>query len=218
MKKTLCAILALLFVTLSLSSCVKGNKFVSEGSAFVDKKTDVSYDFAPLCYEPIAIGDKVYGSDGDIEFYEIEGQDPTKWLGDADGGVFYAKGVTLPTVDKMNVARLELCSVKNQLLVAKRITDAEIISAIIDGYLFADEIIYPNKTASVSYKLRFADTSIGVYYCIDFIRYAEDFIIKTDGTETNLGKDFLYNRSEDRFVKAPKTLVAEINALLGEGA
>ena len=215
MKRTLSIILVLTFLALSLSSCAKGNKFTTNGASFVDKKTDVTYDFAPQCYEPIAIGEKVYGSDGDIEFYEIVGQDPQKWLGDADGGVFYAKGVTLPTIDKMNVARLELCTVKKQTLVAKRITDAETISAMINGYLSQKEIVYPNKTAAVSYKLRFADTDIGVYYCIDFLRYEEDLISKIDGVETNLGKDFLYNRAEDRFVKAPDALITEINSLLG---
>ena len=215
MKRTLSIILILVLLTLSLVSCARGNKFTSSGAAFVDKKTKVTYDFAPSCYEPIAIGEKVYGTDGDIDFYEISGPDPEKWLGDADGGVFYAKGITLPTVAEMNVARLELCTVKNQVVVAKRITDTEVVSAIIDGYLSESKILYPNKTASVSYKLRFADTSIGVYYCVDFVRYAEDYVLKIDGVETSLGKDFLYNRAEDRFVKAPKALVSEINALLG---
>ena len=215
MKRFLGIILALTFIILTLTSCARGNKFVSDGPAFVDKKTNVTYDFAPLCYEPIAIGEKVYGSDGDIEFYEIVGQDPEKWLGDADGGVFYAKGITLPTIDKMSVSRLELCTVKNQVLVSKRITDSETISAIIEDYLSQKEIAYPNKTSSLSYQLRFADTTIGVYYCIDFVRYSEDFVSRVDGVEINLGKDFLYNRAEDRFVKAPETLVAEINALIG---
>lgn len=218
MKRTISLILALVFALLPLTACAKGNKFVSDGAAFVDKKTDVTYDFAPLCYEPIAIGETVYGSDGDIEFYEISGQDPTRWLCDADGGVFYAKGVTLPSVDKMNVARLELCTVKNQTLVAKSITDSETVCAIINGYLSESEIIYPNKTPSVSYKLRFADTDIGIYYCIDFVRYGEDFVLNVDGTNTNLGRDFLYNRAEDRFVKAPAALVEEINALVGTGS
>jgi hypothetical protein len=218
MKRTLSIILILVLLSLSLVSCAKGNKFTSSGAAFVDKKTKVTYDFAPSCYEPIAIGEKIYGTDGDIDFYEISGQDPEKWLGDADGGVFYAKGITLPTVDKMNVARLELCTVKNQVVVAKRITDTEVISAIIDGYLSESKILYPNKTASVSYKLRFADTTIGVYYCVDFVRYAEDYVLTIDGVETNLGKDFLYNRAEDRFIKAPEALVSEINALLGVGS
>jgi hypothetical protein len=108
--------------------------------------------------------------------------------------------------------------VKNQVVVAKRITDTEVISAIIDGYLSESKILYPNKTASVSYKLRFADTTIGVYYCVDFVRYSEDYVLTIDGVETNLGRDFLYNRAEDRFIKAPEALVSEINALLGVGS
>ena len=79
MKRTISLILALVFALLPLTACAKGNKFVSDGAAFVDKKTDVTYDFAPLCYEPIAIGETVYGSDGDIEFYEISGQDEKVW-------------------------------------------------------------------------------------------------------------------------------------------
>jgi hypothetical protein len=215
MKKFLALFLALTLAVLTLASCQKGNKFTSDGISFVDKKTDVSYDFAPLCYEPIAIGEEVYGSDGDIEFHEIVGKDPTKWLCDADGGVFYAKGTTLPTVDKMNISRLELCTAKDQILVAKKITDTDKISQIVGGYLTEAEIVYPNKAASLSYKLRFADTDIGVFYCIDFIRYEEDLIVIRNGEEISLGNSFLYNRSEDRFVKAPEALIAEVNALAG---
>ena len=81
MKKYLAVITVALAALLLLSSCGRGNKFVADGVTFVDKKTNITYNFAPFCYEPIIMGEEVYGSDGDLYFYEIMGQDPKQWLG-----------------------------------------------------------------------------------------------------------------------------------------
>ena len=216
MKKSLHLICLALAALILFSSCARGNKFAAEGLGFVDKKTNITYNFAPLCYEPIILGDKIYGSDGDIDFYEIMGQDPQMWLGDADGGVFYAQGITLPTLDKMNVTRIEICTVGSALLVRDRITEPDQISAIITEYMSEEKLIYPNTAANASYKLRFADSSLDIYYCLEFFRYSGGYITTKDGKEINHGTDFLYNRSEDRFVKAPLALSEYINALIGD--
>ena len=38
------------------------------------------------------------------------------------------------------------------------------------------------------------------------MRYEDGYRVYVDGYEENLGTDFIYNRSEDRFVKAPAIL------------
>ena len=215
MKRTFGLISLLLVLLLALTSCAGGNKFEADGLGFVDKKTDVNYNFAPLCYEPMALEEKIYGTDGDLEFYKIVGQDPLKWLGEADGGVFYAEGITLPTLDKMTVSRVELCTDGNQTFVRDRITDSVDISELIAEYMAGESIYYPNNSPSLSYKLRFADDTIGVYYCVDFVRYAEDYVVTVSGEEINYGTDFLYNRSEKKFIVAPETLSERVDALAG---
>lgn len=217
MKKLSSIIALLLALVLLLASCGKGNKFEAEGTGFVDKKTKVTYKFAPLCYEPISLEEEIYGSDGELEFHEITGRDPRKWLGEASGGVFYSDDITLPTLDRMAITRVEICAAGNQIFVRDTITDFAEISELIGEYMNAEAISNPNNSALVFYKLRFADHTIGVYYCVEFLRFSADYVVTSGGVEKNYGKDFLYNRSEDRFVKAPEFLSERIDALLGVG-
>lgn len=202
MKKII-AIALVIAALLSLSACGRGNKFTADGIAFVDKKTDVKYNFAPFCYEPIVLVEEVYGSDGDIDFYPIIGQDPLKWLGTKDGGVFYAEGETLPKLDEMLVSRIEICTDTDSLLIRNKISESDKIDWIISDYLAAESHPYPNVTPDVYYKLRFVDQSRGIYYCLDYMRFHEGYRVYADGYETVIGTDFIYNRSEDRFVRAP---------------
>lgn len=215
-RGALCLLLCL--CSLTLCSCSGVNKFKTSGVSFVDKKTDVTYDYAPFCYEPIGVEEEVYGSNGEIEFHKIKGQDPLVWLADSEGTVFYSSKISLPSLDKMEISRIELCINDSQLFVRDTVEDTDETQAVIDGYLGAESIYYPNKTAKYSYKLRFADTTRGIFYCVDFIRYSEDYTLSFDSGEVNYGTDFLYNRSEDRFVKAPALITERINALVGEPA
>lgn len=214
-ERLLCLSLAILLLALSLVSCSKGNKFKADGLGYVDKKTKVVYALAPLCYEPIALEEDIYGTDGELEFYKIKGQDPLERVGEADGGVFYSEDLTIPYIDKMNVSRLEICTNAQQIYIRDTVTDSSEISELINAYVSAEGIYYPNYAASRSYKLRFADSSLGIFYCLEFIRYEKDYVYTKNGEEINYGTDFLYNRYEEKFVPAPEALSSRIDAIIG---
>ena len=215
MKRSISLILVIVALATLITSCSKGNKFVADGLGYVDKETEVSYSFAPFCYEPIELGEKIYGSDGELEFYEIVGQDPKLWLGEKDGGVFYAEGVTLPTIDKMNISELQFCTTGEQIFVRERINSELFISDVISEYLSAQPLYYLNSEAELTYKLRFVDQTLGIYYCLEFLRYDGEYTLETSSGEINYGKDFIYNRSEDRFIKAPAAISERIDSILG---
>lgn len=198
-KIRLFGIIALLLVcSLLLSSCSK--KFVSDGADYKDKKTNVTYAYAPFCYEAIAISDEEYAKTGNSVFYAIEGQDPLKWLCESSGTVFYSKSLTLPTLDKMNISYIDICAETASVTVKSTITDGGDIAAIISSYVSEAPLTYFGDVASSSYKIRFADTSLGLYYSVSFFAYSD-------------GSAYLFNRSENRFVKAPAELLNYINAL-----
>ncbi|MBE6597445.1 MAG: hypothetical protein E7641_07225 [Ruminococcaceae bacterium] len=188
-----------------LCSCGKGNKFSFNKNGLVDKKTDVTYIDAPDCYSPIAVSEEVYGHLDDYRFYEIIGISPSRFVAEADGTVFYASNISLPDIDELQVSYMDICTETTTLKVNKTVEAGEDIKAIIGGYLSEENIYYPNLTPETMYEIRFADTSLGLYYTLTFIRYASDY-----GEQ---GRDFLYNRSANRFVKAPDVLVRYIDEL-----
>ena len=206
----------LLCLALSLfASCAKGNKLVPDGTLYKDKKTDVSYVYAPLCYEAIAIGEEIYASSKEDTFYTIVGQDPLKWICEESGTVFHAKDIPVPALDEMAISHIEICSESlTATTVKSKIEVAEEISSVISGYLTTEPLYYPTDVAQRTYKIRFADTSLGIYYSLTFLRYSDDYTeTLDDGTVKNYGKDFLYNRYEDRFVPAPKLLSDYVDAI-----
>ena len=191
--------IALLLVSsLLLSSCSK--KLVSSGADYKDKKTDVVYEYAPFCYEAIAVSEEEYAKSGNNVFYAIEGQDPLKWLCEASGTVFYSKDVKLPALDKMNISYIDICTETSSVIVRTTISDADDIKEIINSYLSEEPLTYSGDVASTVYKIRFADTSLGLYYSVSFLAYSD-------------GSAYLFNRSENRFVKAPAELLDYVNEL-----
>lgn len=186
-------------------SCAKGNKFVSEGADFKDKKTKVSYAYAPACYEPIERGEEIYGQTKTVTFYEIKGQDPLKLICEENGTVFYAENNPLPTLDKMNISYIDICTETSSVSVKKKIEASEDISSVIENYTLAENLYYGATPPALTYKIRFADTTLGIYYSVVFIRYSENYL--------DCGKDFIYNRFEGKFSPAPETLVNYINEL-----
>ena len=198
-KFHLLAIVALLCaLSLLLGSCSK--KFVSDGPDYKDRKTKVTYEYAPFCYEAIEVSEEEYAKSGYDIFYEIVGQDPLEWLCESSGTVFYSKKLTLPTLKEMNISYIEICSEASSITVKATINNADDIAAIISSYSSETPLSYSADVASTSYKIRFADTSLGLYYSVSFFAYSD-------------GGAYLYNRSEDRFVKAPAELISYINEL-----
>lgn len=198
-----------------LCSCGKGNKFLYQGEVFKDKKTDVVYRYALACYEPISTEEEVYGSTDTTSFYALSGKDPLKWLCEESGTIFYAEDVTLPYIDEMDISYADICAETTSTITRQKIVDGGDLEAIINGYVEADGIYYLGKTPESTFKIRFADTSLGIYYSLTFIRYADDYTVYgEDSSETNYGKDFLYNRFEDKFVPAPAELVKYVDELV----
>lgn len=216
MLRGLLALLLCAATLISFVGCSKGSGFAFDGSKLVDKKNKVSYEYAPLSYEPMAVSETPYGEGEDVSLYAIEGKDPLKWLTDGDGTVFHASTVKLPGLDEMNISYVEICTEgKESVKVEATVTDAADIAASVGSYSEAQSIYYSGEDFAKSYKIRFADTELGLYYSVLFIRYENDYVtFSADGTEVNHGRDFLFDRYDDKkFVPAPAELVKYIDGL-----
>ena len=204
-KKLIRILLLICAVSIILCSCAKGNKFKFSDEGLVDKKTDVVYLDAPDCYSPIAVSDKVYGHSGEYRFYEIIGVSPERFVAEASGIVLYSSDINLPEIDDMHIMYMDICTETTDVKVNKTVEDKAAINEIVESYLTETPIYYLNLEPSLMYEIRFADTSIGIYYTLTYLRY--------DSGYAEYGTDFIYNRSAQRFVKAPDVLVDIINGL-----
>ena len=212
MKKTRYIIIAVAFIcalSAVLSSCSKGNKFEIDGNKYVDKKTNISYIDAPASYSPIGIEDKVYGTFKELSLYAITGADPQKWLCEKQGTVFYADGVSLPTLVQMNVSAVDIMLEDVSLVT---VTDKAQISLFSAAYASASansyaKPLWSDDSIEINWRIRFKDESIGLYYTVAYIELKEDYVIESaDGSEKNLGKKFFFNRYEGVFAPAGDVL------------
>ena len=212
--KKFTAVSALIFaVTLMLTACSNTNKFrLNDDGQYVDKKNNIAYIDAPACYEPIAMGEELYGEIGSAQIYEIVGADPERWLCESTGSVFYASDVTLPALDEMDISYVGVTMEDVELV---RLTDDAVVSALICAYSDGAEIRKPTYTDSmldVSWRLKFADEGLGIYYVLNYIELTEDYTVTNDdGTQTNYGRKFIFNRFEDKCVVAGDALAAYVD-------
>lgn len=190
-KKYIAAFLCAL--ALLLCSCSGANKFEMKDGSYVDKTSGISYIDALACYEPIKIGDTLYGRLGDVELYEIEGAEPKSWLCEKTGTVFYAEGVKLPTLDEMNISYAELYTDAESV---ERITDSTLISALVAIYTEGESVERPIAASASDYEinwsLKLADEELGLYYAVSYWRID--------------GQTYIFNRFENKCVLAENVL------------
>ncbi len=198
MKKRYITAAILLVLAMLLCGCSKGNKFEASGGKYIDKKSGVVYNAAPACYEPITVGEELYGTLGKVELFKIEGAAPERLLCEANGTVFYSDDTELPSLGKMNIAYAEVM-LEDTVLV--KITDSDIISSIAAVYEGGEDVGRPYVATAeeylINWRIRFADEELGIYYILSYVEVAEAHIAEgDDGSEINAGTKFIFNRFE----------------------
>ncbi len=209
-KIGICAVAALLCIcSVLLSSCAKGYRFgADEQGRTVNKKTGTAYNVAPACYQPIAVTEELYGSGDENTYYALAGVDPAQWLYGELGVLLYADGVTLPTLEQMNIGEIEMK--ENDITLSDRIMDASVIGEIISQYTSGENLTYLGGQAAVNIVLRLLDRERGICYEINYLVYEpEDETENGVGGEQGVTKNaFFYCRSEKRFVAVSESLRA----------
>ena len=168
-------------------------------NAYVDGRTGIAYHDAPGCYEPVAIGKEYaqlkYGRKTSVVFYEMGEMDPAKWLCEEGKTVFYADGVTLPTLTEMAPEQVHLCIEQASTMVLSTITDAEDIAALIEVWQTGEEVTYTGLEPSVNLRVKFeSPTYPGLYYSLIYLEYSD-------------GSKVLYDRYAARCVNAGDVLL-----------
>lgn len=210
-KKRIFALLFAAFMLMSVASCSeKVGVLASDGDGgYKDSKTEISYRGAPSCYEAKGyLSEEIIAENDGVAFYALDGAPSTEWLWSPDFGMLlYSRNVTLPTLAELAPSEMYVCLEEDaKMKTAFEVFDQAKIDAILAAYENGEEVDYRGTKANYSFHLRFSSEEYPwLLYNLLYVQYAEDYIVyglDENGMEiaTNYGKDFIYNRSEKRFV------------------
>ena len=204
MKKNLIRIAALLLsalmLTSSLSSCrLHKVSFDAEHNQYVDGRTSIRYTDAPGCYEPVAIGKEYakiyYNRKASVTLHEMGDMDPAQWLCEEGKTVFYAEGVTLPTLNEMAPEKVHLCIEEAVTMVVTTVTDTADIAALIDVWQNGEEVTYTGLEPTLNLRIKFESSAYpGLYYSLIYLEYGD-------------GSKVLYDRYAARCIDAGDVLL-----------
>ena len=196
-SRILAAVFSVLFLLVSCSS--SPIRLTYEDGRLVHSGKKLSYQAAPLNYEPVAIGEEyaVYGK-ANFPLYEIVGLDPKEWLTEANTGstttVFYGSSVTLPTLREMDPDEVFVCVNGAITYALSTVRDKEAIDAMIGLFENGEQADWPLTDSVRIYELKFhsAENWPYIYYNLTFGEFPE-------------GK-FLYDRQTKRCVEIGEIL------------
>ena len=188
MKRTLMPLCALLLgCAMLLGGCSNLETLQFKDDQYVDKKNDIIYLPAPLCYEAVSVKKEGYArikQNGreDETLYEISGVDPTKMLANELYEVFYASDVTLPALWDMQTTEIYICETQDITAQLFSITDAADIEALIsiyrDGSSFSHTRV-PKETSDEHLYLKFLSrTHPSLYFCLEYLEFEEEFCLE----------------------------------------
>lgn len=198
MKKIICALLCAVFM---LSSCSGGVKLTDSKGAYAEAKNGIKYNYASVCYEPVALGEE-YGelSVGDMfkyKVYTVPDMNAEQWLATEENNILYAQGVSLPTLTQMNANTIRIFTMEKSGIEVCRMGDKTVVAAVAKAFEEGERIEYSAMPAVEKYKVKFyGDTLKGVCYALTYLEYSEDII---EG-DVNYGRYFLYDAFDRIFV------------------
>lgn len=184
----------ILITTLVLNSLLGTRKLkLVSGGGFYDKRDNITYHMAPLCYQPVTIIKKdVFAKYNDTSFYAIEGVSTDKMITTAEDGfyeIYYNKAYPLPSLFEMNVSGAIICDV-GTAVIPVGMTEPESAKTLVD--MLKNESLYCDYPTDAKFEtenyLYFTSTDHPhMYYYVHYIK-------TTDGAR------YIYDSAYERCV------------------
>lgn len=186
-SKQICLLALFLCATMLLGACSRLNTLDFKDEEYIDKKNNVTYLQASLCYEAARIVDnggvariKHRGMD-EIVLYQIDGIDTKSMLANDQYEIFYAKGTTLPKLWEMGVNEIHICQTQSITVELASITEAGDVAALIAAYQTGAAFPVSNiskELADARYYLKFASpTYPSLYYSLEYLEFSEEICV-----------------------------------------
>ena len=187
-------LVAIIMLSVFLSSYLGVVHLRSEdgGITLVDKRKDVKYLLAPMCYEPVAFLTDVYAKYGDTEYFAVRDADPSEYLCTTEMNIFdlyYAEGITLPDLARFKPNYTRVCRVEEVAIMMHSI-NKEDTEAIVKHFMISETVDSALiGSIETSYSLKFmSDDYKFMYYVIIYYK-------------TKTGERYLYDRTTGRCVE-----------------
>ncbi len=194
-------LLLLTSVLLTMSGCA--HTVTEKGGAYVDAATGISYTYAGFDWMPMDVGDRyatIKTGSTTYPLYTVKELSPEKWLCTEDGDLFYASGVTMPTLETFGADGLLLCRQKSKDTLVSNVDDAETVAAIVDRFLTGPAIFEPAADPIDRLELYLTSSeNAGIRYHLILLFYEEPVAFTEDGFDyvTNV---LMYSRALNRYV------------------
>ena len=190
----------LLLALLMLAGC--SSRFTLSETGYTDTETDLHYLALPSSFEAAGGGsevgtyeDETYGRT--VTFRVIPDADPTKFLTDADGFVYYA-GETAPDASLWQIKSIMVCEEDAISVEKSRLIDPTLIAEIRALWFAGDEGELPLEDVVQSRRLKLTSADFpGIYYCFNLYVY--------EG-----GSAYFYDAEARRAVAVDAALAAQI--------
>ena len=190
----------LLLALLMLAGCAA--RFELTESGYTDTQTDLHYLALPSAFEATKGGsevgtyeDETYGRV--VTFRVIPDADPTLFLTDADGFVYYA-GDTVPDASLWQIKFIAVCEEDAISVEKSRLTDPTLIAQIRACWFEGGAGELPMEDVTNSRRLKLSSAEFpGIYYCFNFYVY-----------ESGVG--YFYDAETRRAVALDAALTAQI--------
>ena len=204
MRRILPLFLALLFI---LAACAEKEPALfsldADGYGCTDTESGIHYIALPLSFEPV-LTETVRGVyvDGAYKrtYYEIENADPAHYLGDGEGGVWYAGEEPIPAPESLTPAAVllfeeQVASVQTRRFLAGK--DDAVIAEILALWFEGEAVELPEGTYDVCRRVKLQSLELpNIYYCFEYRSFGENA--------------YFWDMYSGRAVAVPATLDAEI--------
>jgi len=197
-------LVAIILLTVFLSSYLSVVHLRSEdnGITLVDKKKDVKYLLAPMCYEPVAFMTDVYAKYGDIEYHAIRDADPTQFLCTTEMNIYdlyYSDQIVLPDLTRFKANYTRVCKV-GEIAIMMGSIEKEDTEEIVKYFL-------TSKTVDKSYIIGVENTLYLKFMSDDykFMYYVITYY------KTKSGGRYLYDRTTGRCVELGDLFTEHLN-------
>ncbi|MBQ1230504.1 MAG: hypothetical protein II369_06180 [Clostridia bacterium] len=180
----------LLSLLLLLCACADVPKMKVEEERYYNSQSGIAYLEAPLCYKASsylksgAVAKISEKKMDDVILYQIsEGVPSEMMLSTENFDLFYAEGVTLPTLSQMKPHRVHLGQSDAVTVTFSLITDEKDIAALLAAYQgpisFSESEVYWVLMDYEKHELRFESEQYpGIYYYLDYYHCSEEIVVE----------------------------------------
>lgn len=191
LKRILCFSLALICLTLSLTSC--SNRMVMTGAGLENKKTGISYSYVlNPAYQPIEYAGEPYTkwkyNKISVEYFAIKGLKEEEWLYCPTlGEVLCATGEELPELGGFDAKGALICIEATIPYSIYEIKDQKFIDKIVERYLDPATPSYSTVMETSNYSIKFTSEKYPEFY------YSLVLVADVDGT-------YVHDRMTGRYI------------------